>query len=106
MGVTDLWICPLWYGGEDEGGADTSSILRFLRLLRLVRLIRVLKMSPTLLQFVSALVAMMGTICSIFVVLFLFLGCMAILLTHLWGHGEALPDTNGSQEQEAMLNSI
>jgi len=67
---------------------------------------RVFRMSPMLVQFVSALISMISTIMGIFVVLFLFLACSAILLTHLLGHGEALPDSNLDDEQAMMRKAV
>lgn len=109
LGISDLWVMPVFimFWQMDEGGhpKSSSSLLRFLRLLRLLRLMRVFRMSPMLVQFVSALISMMSTIMGIFVILFLFLGCSAILLTHLLGHGEALPDSV-DDEQAAMRDAV
>lgn len=116
LGIGDLWLIPMvmtvWGNGEgnsktSNGGA--SSVLRFLRLLRLLRLMRVFRMSPMLVQFVSALISMISTIMGIFVVLFLFLACSAILLTHLLGHGEALPDALDHEQaliKEAVMHKF
>jgi len=97
LGVFDLWLTPL-FGVAKQG---KSSTLRFLRLMRLLRLLRVFKMFHRLTAFVSALWKMFGTFIWIFSVLFLFILCFAIMLTHLLGHGEALGDRAQLEQEHA-----
>mmetsp|Transcript_16436 Transcript_16436/g.38517 ORF Transcript_16436/g.38517 Transcript_16436/m.38517 type:complete len:487 (+) Transcript_16436:100-1560(+) len=92
LGVFDLWVTPLFLAEFRQAGSAKSSLLRFLRLMRLLRLLRVFRMIPKLQGFVNALWNMFGTFIWIFGVLFLFILCFAIMLTHLLGHAEALGD--------------
>mmetsp|Transcript_37734 Transcript_37734/g.112613 ORF Transcript_37734/g.112613 Transcript_37734/m.112613 type:complete len:490 (+) Transcript_37734:165-1634(+) len=104
LGIFDLWITPLFIG---KTTAD-SCALRFLRLMRLLRLLRIFRMFHKLQSFVSALWNMFGTFIWIFSVLFLFIFCFAIMLTHLLGHAEALgdPEQLALEENAETVNSI
>jgi len=90
LGAFDLWIMPLFLQGSDTTSSEYA-MLRFLRLLRLLRLLRVFRMFKKLMTFVQALMNMLSTFIWIFSVLFLFLLCNAVVLTHLLGHGDGLP---------------
>jgi len=98
LGIFDLWITPLFMG---KITGSKGSLLRFLRLMRLLRLLRVFRMFSKLQTFVSALCTMFGTFIWIFSVLFLFILCFAIMLTHLLGHAEALGDRDHLQMHHA-----
>lgn len=98
LGIFDLWITPLCMG---HISGSKGSLLRFLRLMRLLRLLRVFRMFHKLQSFVSALWNMFGTFIWIFSVLFLFILCFAIMLTHLLGHAEALGDREHLQQHHA-----
>lgn len=106
LGILDLWMLPfiVWIVtvmGGTRGGI--TIVIRTLRLLRLLRLMRVLRIAPTVMQFVKGLVQMLWTLTSTLVVVFLFLGSCAILLTHILGR-EA-NSLNDKQDHEAALRA-
>lgn len=66
-------------------------LVRTMRLSRLTRALRLFRMFKVLKGFISALRAMAGTFVLVFSVLIVLMVMIAIVLTHLLGHGEALP---------------
>lgn len=81
--------------GDDEAGGDLrkqSAMLRCLRLLRLLRLLRVFNLFPAMGQFLQALWEMLHKFGGIFLVLFFFIFCSAIILTRTLGKVEVDED--------------
>jgi len=66
-----------------------SSVLRIMRLLRLLRLLRVFNLFPSMGAFLQALWEMIHKFVWIFLVLFFFIFCSAIILTRTLGKMEA-----------------
>lgn len=91
LGVIDLWAMPFILreeGGQSSGSA--TSLLRFLRLLRIARLVRVFRIVRKLAIFMEALGQMLSPLAMLMSLLFLFNGILAIIFTHIFGHGEGL----------------
>jgi len=105
FGVLEMWIYPLFLNTGE--GQSYGSSLRLLRLTRLLRLLRIFKMHRNLSSFVSALAQMVSTMFLIFGVLFIFILCNAIILTHLLGHAEALSAaSNGDADMKLYARDL
>merc|ERR1712136_297182 len=84
-GVLDLWVAPFLLPGEQN-----IEVLRCIRLLRLIRVLRIFEMFTKLEAFLQALGVMFKTFVWVFLVLLVSILSIAIILTHVLGHGEAL----------------
>jgi len=84
VGILDFFVMV---SSDDVNGW----LVRIMRLSRLTRAIRLFRMFKVLRGFIQALKAMLGTFVLVFSVLIVLMVMIAIVLTHLLGHAEALP---------------
>jgi len=92
-GSLDLWILPLFSGGEVEEGEATVGnklsvlrLLRILRLLRVLRVIRLFRMFGQLLLMVKAFGKALQVVLLLSVLVFIMIYAMGIVFTQMVGH--------------------
>lgn len=89
--VVDLWVTPL-IALLTAGQGKSSSAIRMMRMLRLARLGRIVKSVKQLALFADALRAMLAPFLVMLSIVFGLNIFMAIIMTHILGHGEAMGD--------------
>lgn len=100
FGVGDLWVAPVVMPSYNSK-STFASVLRIMRLMRLLRLVRVFKIFGELRRFLEALQVMGPQFIWIFLVLTMFLVCVAIITTHALGHGDGLGGRHTLEKEHA-----
>mmetsp|Transcript_34377 Transcript_34377/g.78335 ORF Transcript_34377/g.78335 Transcript_34377/m.78335 type:complete len:682 (+) Transcript_34377:51-2096(+) len=95
IGIIELWVVPLLRTEFD--------FLRILRLLRLLRLIRAVRMIRRLSIFMEAIVHMLNPLFWVMTTFFMGLGLVAVIMTHLVGRGEGIPEEHQSGHSFAEI---